>query len=485
MSNIPPFAGRYSFLHALLLTTLAAGSAPACSSGTTDKDAADQMAQPDTSGVDTGDRQDTSLPSDHMVNDAPGNDLAAGDGLAPLDGTTDSAEITTPPTCTQGPLTRKLVNEPDETFYRGPYLMMVKPDSAYVLWKTEAAQDSRVTVRPAETGETADPLEFQDDTPVQRHLVKLTGLQPDTEYEYQVSSASQTSQPHRFKTAVEQGQPFRFVVWGDSQNNPATFTEIVNQMILSGPHLAVGLGDHVEEGNDTAQWEEQLFHPARALLHQVALYATRGNHEQSPNNFLDAYEYDRPENPYEAATYYSFTYGNAFFVVIESNSMVCPVGDYIPPQWEFLQQAVASPEAQAATWRFAYSHEAAYSEAWGTFEGDLCIRDTVLPVLSQHGFHAYFAGHTHDYERAHVNDMLHIISGGGGGGLDSWVRDFEETKVVYLGHHFLRLDVGCEELKLEAVTVDGTVLDWVKIAPDHRVVDEGTLWEMEGMVEQK
>ncbi len=257
---------------------------------------------------------------------------------------------------------------------------------------------------------------------------------------------------------------------------------LVDLMIEAGPHIALGLGDHVEEGSEASQWDDHLFGPARALFHQVPFFATRGNHEQNPMHFLDAYQYDLPQDPLDVATYYKFTYGNAFFLVIESNTLVCPIGDYNPPQFDFIKAALESPEAKAATWRFAFTHEAAYSEAWPTFEGDLCIRDTILPMLDQAGFHGFFAGHTHSYERGIVGGILHIISGGGGGGLDTWARDLKPTTVVYLGHHFLRIDAGCEQLKLEAVALDGTVIDWVVLSPEHQILSQGTAGGLDGLI---
>ncbi|NIA15204.1 MAG: hypothetical protein GWP08_14120, partial [Nitrospiraceae bacterium] len=61
--------------------------------------------------------------------------------------------------------------------------------------------------------------------PAQHHHITLTGLQPDTEYEYDVPALR--GGPYRFKTAPAEPHDFSFFVYGDSRpwsgltNHPA------------------------------------------------------------------------------------------------------------------------------------------------------------------------------------------------------------------------------------------------------------------------
>jgi hypothetical protein len=236
--------------------------------------------------------------------------------------------------------------------------------------------------------------------------------------------------------------------------------------------MLVGVGDHVQEGKKAELFKDQLFGPGRALFHQVPFFAAMGNHEQNASTWYQLFSYpaaDVPVDPYNES-YYSYTFGNTFFLVINTNTIIVPVGDTDTPISAWIREQVNSPAAQAATWRVAYAHEPAITESWSA--GDCKF---VMPLLAESGFHLYFSGHTHAYERSMMDGVVHIISGGGGGGLDEWCKDFEQTSVVYQNHHFLRVDAGCEGLRVEAVNLAGDVVDWVELDASNYglIVDEG------------
>ncbi len=361
----------------------------------------------------------------------------------------------------------------DETFDLGPYLMWAQPTRITILWRTSEEEDGVV-----QYGFEDLSQEVRHEENARVHKVTLTDLVPDTRYQYRVTSGGVTSQVHHFHTAVHPGQGFRFAVFGDNQNGPEGFVRIVEQMLAVHPYLLVGVGDHVQEGKKEWQWREQLFDPARALFHEVPLYAAMGNHEQHSPVFWELYAYDHPpgEEGFNLA-YYSYSYGNAFFLVLDTNNLLCPLGEVDVPQSAWLKEQLASPAARNATWKFAYSHEPGYSESWSPgdcdYDGNRCIRNWLLPLLSEHGFHAYFSGHTHGYERGRVGDVLHFINGGAGGGLDEWCKDLDQTTVVIQSHHFILADAGCDRLRFQAITIDGELVDWVEISPDRMVLDEG------------
>lgn len=383
----------------------------------------------------------------------------------------DQPDLAVP--CDDSDLARPLSSaQADETFDLGPWVMMLRPDSVTVMWRTLEDSDGTVLY-----GLETPDMELVDEAVQRVHEVVLTGLLPNTRYAYAVRSGGLTSETHHFTTAVPDGSPFRFVLWGDNQNGPEVFSGIVEQMIGVGPHIALGVGDHVQDGDDPALWKDQLFGPARALFQEVPFYAAMGNHESNGDDYYALYAYPHPEEDPVHESYYSFTYGNMYILVLDTNTLLCPLGEVDVPQSEFIKQAVNSPEAQAATWRIAYAHEPPYSESWGdgdcNYDGFLCVRNWVLPLLAENGYHAYFSGHTHDYERGLVDGVVQIIAGGGGGGLDRWCMDWETTDVIYQNHHFIQGDAGCELLRLEAINQAGETVDWVEMAPDGTILDQG------------
>jgi Calcineurin-like phosphoesterase/Purple acid Phosphatase, N-terminal domain len=362
----------------------------------------------------------------------------------------------------------------DETFDLGPYLMNVTQSSAVVMWRTLDKVDGKVVVLI-----NGEELEVSQKWTSFVHELTITGLEPGEAYRYRAESAGLSSSEHVFRTAPLPGAPFRFVGWADNQNGPAVFAEQVSLMIDDGPDLAIAVGDLVQTGKIEALWKEQLFGPARALLHQVPLFAAIGNHEGNSHFWYDLMSYPYPSGEPEHETYYYFTWGNTFFLVFNPFQLPCAFGEVETPHSIWMKEAVQCPEAKAATWRIAYAHEPAVSESWGdgscTYHGNGCIRNDIMPLLAENGFHAYFAGHTHAWERGNLEGMIHLIMGGGGGSTDAWCYDEPSTEVVHTAHHHIRVDVGCETLRIEGVGLDGEVFDWVEIAPTSPVtiLDQG------------
>ena len=390
----------------------------------------------------------------------------------------DTADSTAPPVCLDLDFNYPLsTSQADETFDLGPYLMTEQQHSRTVMWRTLEETDGTVLY-----GLEAPDTEVSGADNVQIHEVTVSGLESNTRYAYAVRSGGVTSQTHYFTTAVPQGSPFRFVAWGDNHEATAIFGGLLSQMIDLGPRIALGLGDHVGDGSVDSQWKDYIFGPARALFHEVPFYAALGNHAKNSHNYFDLHSHPYPGNDPLHESYYSFTYGNAFVLVLDGNTLLCPLGEVDVPQSEFIKEALESPEAKEATWRIAYAHESPYSESWSAgncgYKGLPCLRNWVMPLLAEHDFHAFFSGHTHGYERGNVDGIIQIISGGAGGGLDEWCMDWETTSVVYQNHHFLKGDAGCDTLRIEAINEAGELVDWVEMAPDHTIVDEGP---MEGL----
>ncbi len=422
-------------------------------------------------GTDTPTPGEDTLPAEDTI---PAGDAEPATDIAPAPDTVE--EIVEPPACEGAPVLRALSQDGDETFDLGPYVMNVTRGDAVIMWRTLDAADSKVVYRAGADGEEQ---EIVVDTPVTIHEIPLTDLGTDTEVTYHVESGGVASQEHVFRTAPLPGTPVRFVGWADSQSGWEVFTEQVPLLVDDGPSFVIGVGDLVSNGKNDPDWKEQLFGPARPLLHQIPLFAAIGNHEGNSHNWYDLLSYPYPDGDPDHESYYSYSWGNVFAVVIDPYKLPCAFGGVDTPHSAWLKEVVASEEAQAATWRIAYAHEPAVSESWGdgscTYHGNSCVREGILPLLAAHGFHAYFAGHTHAWERGEVAGMVHLIMGGGGGHTDAWCWDLPETEIVHTAHHHVRVDAGCDTLRIEGVGLDGQVFDWVEIAATSpvTVIDEG------------
>ena len=352
----------------------------------------------------------------------------------------------------------------DRTFVVGPVVLHTTQDSTTLMWQTADRCDGVVQYGPAngtlESRATTSPNGLV-------HKARIEGLEPNRRYEYKVSACSLETSTLSFHTAPPPSTPVRFTVWGDSQSHPERSTHVVAGMKKAGPHFTVHAGDEVGDGHDLPSWQTELFEPLRPLGHYVPTYAAIGNHEGNAEHFYTYSAYPHPPELADTAAFgasYSFVFGNVFFLVIDTNNwqfLIAPELEGELPAW--IRRQLASAAAKAATWRFAVGHYPGYSESWGycdesAFAGSAVVSGWLLPLLAEHGFAAYFAGHTHAYERGASKGVAHIVSGGGGGGLDQKCRDLPEVEVTEIRHHYLVVDASCDRAVVRAYdsSEDGT-----------------------------
>ena len=371
----------------------------------------------------------------------------------------------------------------DDTFWVGPYLGHTTQTTAAISWETELAGSTRVEYGPDEGyGQQADG---QAGT---LHHVLLEGLEPASRYHYRACTESSCTADLSFSTAPMPGQSFRFAVYGDTRSDPPMHELVSESMVESAPVLAVNVGDIVADGNLREEFKQMHFDPTRRLGHYAPVYVAIGNHEMKDydaEHFRDYLVF--PEDSFagqpelierQSETSYSFTYGDAFFLVFDATldhfDMFFPLEGTEPPLWLWLNDQVVSEAAQKARWRFAFTHyppdSACYDDedyGWPSS----ALRDFVFPLLVEHGFQAYFAGHQHDYERFDYDGFLAITTGGGGAGMETvanCLRQIPEQGALHSVHHHMVVDLGCDEALIQAIDVDGLVFDSIRLYPDGR-----------------
>jgi len=376
---------------------------------------------------------------------------------------------------------RELIISEDLSFDLGPYLMHPRPDAIVVMWRTLLETNGSVKYG---KGDALD-MEVKHDDNLLVHEVELTNLEPNTRYSYKVQSGATTSDVHHFYTAPENNTPIRVAAWGDNHSGSA-FPDVLDSIAGFKPHFLLGLGDNVNDGREYDQWKEMLFAPARKMFHELPFYGAIGNHERNGESYYNLYSYpdaDKDDERTESESYYSFRYGNAFFLVI--NTTLIPDFNVLAlaetPMQKFILKAMASEEAQSATWRFALGHYPGYSEGWSDggchYDGEIVIQEWLMAKMKEYKFHAYMSGHMHGYERGMFDGVAQIISGGGGGSLDKKCVDFENVTVEHYVHHHLIMDLGCDTARIGAWDLEGQEFDWIVLDADNygQFVDEGPM----------
>jgi Calcineurin-like phosphoesterase/Purple acid Phosphatase, N-terminal domain len=356
----------------------------------------------------------------------------------------------------------------DLTFPVGPVVLNASERKVTIMWETDTACSGWV-----QFGEATQGLDQRADSLTNGtiHHARLTDLQPDTHYEYQVSACGLQTSVLDFWTAPPAGTAVRFTVWGDSRTRPNVSAMVVEAMGAEHPLFTIHTGDVVTDGDDYNQWRDEYFEPLRPLGHHVPTFVAIGNHEGNAQAFYDYSDLELPPtlaDHRQFGSHYSFTYGNIFFLMVDSNNpyFLLAGAEIDSAVTEWIAEQLISPAALNARWRIAAAHHPAWSESWSpgncSYVGTPTVANWFIPLLAENDFHLYFTGHTHSYERAEYEGLVHIISGGGGATLDEWCQDLPQTSVYHRAIHYTLVEAGCDELRITAITVpDGTVLDEV------------------------
>jgi hypothetical protein len=267
----------------------------------------------------------------------------------------------------------------------------------------------------------------------------------------------------------------KFVAYGDSRDNIATFTAINHLVAAENPALVLHSGD-CWGSLTTASWLSAIESDSvtNALLKANLYLVARGNHETFAQ--LKSVSPTVIRNDSEE---YSFTQGNCFFVS-------CGMNPSANGGYAWLRQQLSSAASQAARWRFIFNHYPIYCtssthSADGNTEADgvnvvpyrkLC--DTFHVTIA-------FAGHDHVYERTKLlydsavaasgttfnigrtPGTVYVVSGGAGAPLytvgSAWWVGYNLGST----YNYTVVDAEIDTCYFTAKNSAGTVIDQVTI----------------------
>ena len=338
------------------------------------------------------------------------------------------------------------------TLAKGPYLQRVTSTSITIRWETDREATSRVEY--AAKGEARRRVY----DPVLRSLpaVTLTGLRPNTTYSYWVSSAlpgeTVEAEAGAFTTAPAGPAPFRFVVYSDSQNDPAEHTRVLRGIVAAHPRFVLHAGDMTQKGRDPARWAREFFGPAAALLATTPIYTCLGNHEGGASLYYRYFTLPSGGGR-EHEEWYSFDYADAHFVVLDTNTDFSPGS----AQYAWLEKDLKATREQ---WLFVVNHQPVFSS--GMHGGSEKEQQYLVPLYQTYHVDAVFSGHDHQYERSDNRGVVYFVTGGGGGplypinvSLNPFQRFAEST------HHFCAVDISGATATVRALYPNGKPFDSV------------------------
>lgn len=333
----------------------------------------------------------------------------------------------------------------------GPILQDAAPDAITVIWETETPGDSIVEYGlSSRYGQTATGA-----ANVTMHRVRLTGLAPATRYRFRVRSGTSASEECSFRTAPPFRRPFRFVATGDNRGPSLMSDKVARAAAAENPDIVISTGDLTMRGGTRDGWVTEFDRPLAPMLRNAPFYPCLGNHDDGGSSFYYQY-FDPPDTG--NLDWYSFDYGNCHFVSINSNMPTAPGS----AQHVWLEQDLAGTTQD---WIFCFFHHPPFSE--GAHNSSLDIRANLTPLFERYRVDVVFTGHDHDYQRAHMNGVQYIGTGGGGallGFRTSWSpwNDFYMATESYVV-----VDVAGGTLTLRAYDVrHGRWMDEVTLTKD-------------------
>lgn len=360
--------------------------------------------------------------------------------------------------------------EREQRFVVKPYLQWSTTDGMTVMWET-----SRPALGVVEYGE-ALPYNYRTEPPPLpslMHEVRIAGLSPQTNYFYRARVLNEdgselVAEDLTFQTAVLPDSPYAFAVIGDTQKNMPVIERLQALAFTFRPNFQIHLGDVVDQGPDRMEWIAEFLPASWPLSSRVPIFPSIGNHEENHSNYYKYFSLPGPE------CYYTYTFGNAQFFVIDTNKPV----DAGSEQHAWLDSEMSK---STATWKFAYHHHPVYNSDENDFGDTYKERTTygdprhrhLAALFEKHRIDIDFAGHVHSYERTwpiyqgKVNQergVRYITSGGGGGGLESagpsraWF-----TQRVYRGHHICHIAIHDRTLILQMFDLEGRLCDQLDI----------------------
>lgn len=232
---------------------------------------------------------------------------------------------------------------------------------------------------------------------------------------------------------------------------------MVDAIVKAEPDFVVHTGDLVSDGADTAQWPV-FFSIENPLLHQTAFFPSLGNHERNNRQYYEFFDVLTP--------YYSFNWGDAHFTVLNSDTGNAAISkearqEYWAEQLRWMEGDLQ--KAQRAKFRFVIFHHPPFT-AVKSRQGEKTDVDMLPPLMVKYKVSAVFNGHDHNYQH-HLKDGVHyIVTGGGGAPLYPVDGPMEGiTQKVESTEHFVKVAVTPGEAKIQAVALDGRVIDTIEL----------------------
>jgi len=330
-------------------------------------------------------------------------------------------------------------------------------------------------------------------TETRMHEVHICGLEPSTTYHYKVGGPGNWSTVSDFATAPSPGdaESFRFVLIGDSRDDPPMWAQVAEAAAAQGPDFVVFTGDAVGFGVSQVMWNEWFEASSGDFVVQDWLSTTpfmpaNGNHDNLALNYVVQFALPQQvtgDEQVQGEEWYSFTYGNAHFLALNDTPEASALG---ADQLGWMEEQLSSIDRTQVPWVFAYHHRSTYS-CGGSHGSDLELRKAWQPLFDKYEVDMVFSGHDHLYERSKPirgldgdegivaaagpddtpvdqSGTLYVVSGGAGAPLYGADDTCEHTHLTESTRNFSIVEIDGRTLRLTTSRLDGSELESIEFA---------------------
>ena len=301
------------------------------------------------------------------------------------------------------------------------------------------------------------------------HIFQIENLKSDTEYVYQIEG-----EVHRFHTARPAGKSFTFAVQADphldENSNLMVYSNTLNSIAAARPDFLIDLGDTSmvdklpEKNNESITLRNLLMRNwFGQIAHSVPLFMALGNHDGEQGWLFDSTDKNSavrstnirkqfypvaPDSFYSSTapdekfcgtvrSYYSWTWGDALFVVIDPYRCTTQKPGKKTDGWGFTLGEMqyrwlrATLENSTAKYKFVFGHQLVGGDEqgrggaeradwyeWGGYDPDGTYRfDAKRPgwgkpihqLFVDTGVNVYFHGHDHFYARQEKDGVIYQL----------------------------------------------------------------------------
>jgi hypothetical protein len=240
--------------------------------------------------------------------------------------------------------------------------------------------------------------------------------------------------------------PIQFAILGDSRDGEKVFTQLIQKILKREPRFIIHLGDMISRPNEK-EWKG-FFEISKAI--DIPFFPVVGNHEVVGT--------PRGEEIYrkqfilpEGKTYYAFQTGGALFVILDSEKGKRKIlGD----QWSWLKDILSSFDTPL---KMVFIHRPLFLpedslKLGKAMDKHPLARDDLHQLFVKTKVKAVFQGDDHRYDRMAKDQILYIITGGGG----APIYALKDTGGYF---HYVWVSIKKGRVEGEVVDLDGQIQD--------------------------